>query len=213
MVVCNGDGTDEKPCQDLEYALAVIKSGGVVAFPTETYYGLAVDPFNIHAVERLFHLKKRPTAKPLLTLISKQSQLDQLTPEIPPLYIPLMSLWPCPLTLVFKAHASLSSLVTGNTGTVAARISPHPLANMLVSRLEQPVTATSANISGFPAAVSAEEVRAAFGNSIDYILDGGRTPGGEGSTLIGLEGSKLVLIRRGVIEFEILAEITKEITP
>jgi L-threonylcarbamoyladenylate synthase len=196
------------PTDEIRQALAVIRQGGVVAIPTETYYGLAVDPFNEKAVARLFALKKRPSAKPLLTLIAGMSHLALLTPEIPAVYLPLMDFWPGPLTLVFPAHLSLSPLVTGQTGTVGARISSHPLAHYFVRALDQPVTATSANISGAPAAVTAAEVRQAFGRHLDFVIDGGRTPGGQGSTLVGLREGRLALIREGVISF---AEITEKV--
>ncbi len=182
-------------------ALAIIRDGGVVAFPTETYYGLAVDPFNEKAVARLFAIKNRPTVKPLLTLVSGEKQLDMLTPHIPSLYRPLMDLWPCALTLVFQARKTLSPIVTGGTGTVAARISSHPLAQILTANSDCPITATSANISGKLPAVCARDVYTAFGNKIDYVLDGGTTTGGSGSTLVGIQGGELVLLRKGVLEF------------
>ncbi len=194
------------PTDEIRQALTVIRQGGVVAIPTETYYGLAVDPFNEEAVARLFTLKKRPSAKPLLTLIASTSHLAMLTPEIPAIYLPLLDFWPGPLTLVFTAHVALSPLVTGKTGTVGARISSHPLAQCLVRELDQPVTATSANISGVPAAVTAAEVCQAFGGQIDYVIDGGRTPGGKGSTLVGLRRGRLALIREGVIRFTEIKE-------
>jgi L-threonylcarbamoyladenylate synthase len=191
---------------DLRQALEIIRRGGVVAIPTETYYGLAVDPFNPEAVGRLFALKRRPAAKPLLTLIPGREHLALLTAAIPPVYLPLMELWPGPLTLVFPARPTLSPLLTGGSGTVGARISSHPLAQLLVRALDQPVTATSANISGQAAAVTAGEVRAAFGGSIDLVIDGGRTPGGKGSTLVGVSNGKLLLLRAGVIDFEKIKE-------
>jgi len=194
------------PTAEIRQALTVIRQGGVVALPTETYYGLAVDPFNEEAVSRLFTLKKRPSAKPLLTLIANMSHLDRLTPEIPAVYLPLLDFWPGPLTLVFTAHPFLSPLVTGKTGTVGARISSHPLAQCLVRELDQPVTATSANISGLPAAITADEVRQAFGRHLDFIIDGGMTPGGKGSTLVGLQQGRLTLIRQGVISFAAIKE-------
>jgi L-threonylcarbamoyladenylate synthase len=196
------------PTDEIRQALAVIRQGGVVAIPTETYYGLAVDPFNEEAVFRLFSLKKRPSAKPLLTLIANMSHLGRLTPEIPAVYLPLFDFWPGPLTFVFTAHSSLSALVTGKTGTVGARISSHPLAHCFVRELDQPVTATSANISGAPAAVTADEVNQAFGRHIDFVIDGGRTPGGKGSTLVGVREGRLTLIREGVISF---AEIKEKV--
>jgi L-threonylcarbamoyladenylate synthase len=212
MVAKNGGKGAEPPAgsflptNEIRQALTVIRQGGVVAIPTETYYGLAVDPFNEEAVSRLFTLKKRPSAKPLLTLIANMSHLAMLTPEIPSAYLPLLDFWPGPLTLVFNAHVSLSPLVTGKTGTVGARISSHPLAHCFVRELDQPVTATSANISGGPAAITAEEVRQAFGGQIDFVLDGGRTPGGKGSTLVGLRQGRLALIREGVIRFSEIQE-------
>jgi L-threonylcarbamoyladenylate synthase len=189
------------PTGELQDALDIIRRGGVVAIPTETYYGLAVDPFNKEAVARLFDLKKRSSAKPLLTLIPGRGHLVMLTQAIPPVYLPLMDFWPGPLTLVFQARSTLSPLVTGGTGTVGARISSHPVAQCIVRELDQPVTATSANISGHPAAVTAGEVRAAFGRSIDLVIDGGGTPGGKGSTLVGVRDGRLLLIRAGVIDF------------
>ena len=180
----------------------VIHQGGVVAFPTETYYGLAVDPFNPDAVERLFHLKQRPLAKPLLTLISEKSQLTRLTPAIPAQYERLMDcFWPGPLTLVFEALSSLSPSVCGGTETIGVRISSHSLATALVVETGQPITATSANVSGCLPAVTAAEVMQAFDVCPDYVLDGGRTPGGKGSTLIGLKRKEPLLIREGVIDF------------
>jgi len=196
------------PTAEIRQALTVIRQGGVVALPTETYYGLAVDPFNEAAVSRLFNLKRRPSAKPLLTLIGNLSHLDTLTPEIPAVYLPLLDFWPGPLSLVFTAHSFLSPLVTGKTGTVGARISSHPLAQCFVRELDQPVTATSANISGSPAAITADEVRQAFGSHIDFVIDGGMTPGGKGSTLVGLQQGRLALIRQGVISF---AEIKEKV--
>lgn len=191
---------------DVDKAVDVIRRGGIVAFPTETYYGLAVNPFDRVAVARLFALKKRPSAKPLLMLIADEAQLRRLTPAIPSLYMPLLDFWPGPLTLVFPALSTLSPLVTGDTGTVGARISSHPLAHQLVSRVGHPITATSANISGRPPTTSAAEVASAFGADVDFILDGGQTPGGKGSTLVGLLGRELVLIRDGIIDFRVLNE-------
>ncbi|MFZ5764758.1 MAG: L-threonylcarbamoyladenylate synthase [Thermodesulfobacteriota bacterium] len=194
------------PEERVDEAVDWIRRGGVVAFPTETYYGLAVNPFDEAAVARLFALKQRPSSKPILLLVEEAGQLGLLTDCIPPLYAPLMAFWPGPLTLVFPARSALSPLVTGNTGTVAARISSHPSARLLVRRVGHPITATSANISGQPATVSAAEVVAAFGPSVDCILDGGRTPGGKGSTLVGLAADEPVLLREGVIDFVAIEE-------
>lgn len=188
--------------KDFKDAVSLIRSGGMVALPTETYYGLAVDPFNPAALKRLFLIKQRVAQKPILLIIDNPSSLEFLVKEVPDVYRPVMETqWPGPVTLVFKAKEELSSLLTGNTGTVGVRCSSHPVARKLVEMIGSPVTATSANISGLPAAVSAQEVVSQLGGSIDMVLDGGRTPGEKGSTIIGYRGNKVYLIREGVVPF------------
>lgn len=185
--------------QSLQEAATIIKQGGVVAFPTETYYGLAVDPFNKAALLKLYKLKKRPENKPLLTLISGLEQLLRLAESVPPCLSPLMELWPGPLTLVFPARNELSSRLTAGTKTIGVRVSSHPVAQRFVEFCGQPVTGTSANISGVQAATSAQEVAAQFPSGLDYIIDGGKTPGGAGSTLVGCVADKPILLRRGIL--------------
>jgi L-threonylcarbamoyladenylate synthase len=193
-----------QPCSmaDLNRAVAVLQGGGVVAFPTETYYGLAVDPFNPLALNHLFSLKQRNISKPILTLVDDRESLSTLVQEIPKLYEPLMNeFWPGPLTLIFRARVNLPSLLTAGTATIGVRQSSHPFARQLLRAFGRPLTATSANISGRAAAVDAYEVKAQFGSKIDMVFDGGKTPGIVGSTIIGLEGERLKLIREGVIPF------------
>lgn len=188
--------------KSLVHAANLLRSGGVVAFPTETYYGLAVDPFNPAALERLFRVKHRPSRLPILVLVGKRSQLPLLTSEVPSLYHLLMdTFWPGPLTLIFPALPTLPHQLTGQTATVGIRHSPHQVANDLIYALNGPITATSANISGYPAATSSEDVARMFGDDLDLILDGGLTPGGKGSTLVGMERNQLVCIRDGQVEY------------
>ena len=188
--------------KSLDHAAKLLRAGGVVAFPTETYYGLAVDPFNPAALDRLFRVKQRPSRLPILVLVGKRSQLPLLTSEVPSLYHSLMKIfWPGPLTLVFPALQTLPHQLTGQTGTVGIRHSPHQVANDLIDAFNGPITATSANISGYPAATSAEDVARMFGDDLDLILDGGLTPGGKGSTLVGMERNQLVCIRDGQVEY------------
>jgi L-threonylcarbamoyladenylate synthase len=188
--------------KSIDHAAAILRAGGVVAFPTETYYGLAVDPFNPNALERLFQVKHRPNRLPILVLVGSRIQLPLLTSEVPMLYHHLMdTFWPGPLTLIFQAVPTLPHQLTGQTGTVGIRHSPHRVANALIDSFNGPITATSANISGYPAATSAIEVANMFGVDIDLILEGGATPGGKGSTLVGMEQHRLVCIRDGQIEF------------
>lgn len=199
-----GQGMGEHLVTDeaLAHACSVLRAGGAVAFPTETYYGLAVDPFNPAALSRLFALKGRSPDKPVLLIIENLSQLSGLVAEIPPPFTILMEkFWPGPLTLVFPGAASLPELLTGYGGTIGVRVSSHPLARRLVRGFGRPITATSANFSGQPAGVVASEVLAQLGHEVDVVLDGGYTPGGQGSTLLGYQEGKVCLLRAGVIPF------------
>ncbi len=188
--------------KQVEKAAAIITSGGVVAFPTETYYGLAVDPFNEAALDKLYRLKKRQRSKPLLTLIANLQDLDILVDSIPEPLQPFIDLWPAPLTLIFPGRKSLPLQLTGGTGTIGARISSHPIATALIQACGFPFTATSANISGSAPCHQPQLIKTQFGDLLDYILDGGSTPGGAGSTLIGLKGSRPVVLRDGAQSLE-----------
>ncbi|MGW8287812.1 MAG: L-threonylcarbamoyladenylate synthase [Desulfobulbales bacterium] len=201
-----------QPCSiaDLNRAVAILNQGGVVAFPTETYYGLAVDPLNPLALNHLFTLKQRETSKPILTLVDDRGSLPLLVQEIPPLYVPLMDeFWPGPLTLIFPARVNLPALLTAGTGTIGVRQSSHPFARQLLRAFGRPITATSANISGNAPAVDAYEVRSQFGSRIDMVFEGGRTPGIVGSTIVGFSDDSIKLIREGVIPFKDILLVTR----
>lgn len=185
----------------LDRAIECIREGGIVAFPTETYYGLAVDPDSLTAVGNLFKLKGRQADKPLILLIESQEQLQLVAESIPAQFVPFMEkYWPGPLTLVFPARKNICRQLTGNTGSVGVRISSHPLARELVRRMGKPITATSANISGQHPASTAAEVQAMFGDSLNYIVDGGPTPAGLCSTVLGLTGGRCTVMRQGRID-------------
>jgi len=196
--------------EDYRRAVAVLAQGGIVAFPTETFYGLAVDPFNEKALTDLFRLKGRSFHKPFLVLIQDETQLPSLASSIPSAYRPLMrAFWPGPLTLVFPAVARLSSVLTGDDNGIGVRISPHPVARAFGQMWGKPMTATSANLSGMLAARTADQVRQFLGDEVACILDGGQTPGGMSSTVVGLCQGKLQLIRAGAIDFSSLIEVGK----
>jgi L-threonylcarbamoyladenylate synthase len=184
----------------LAEAARIISRGGLVAFPTETYYGLAVDPFSEAALAGLFAVKSRPAAKPILTLIESRAQLTRLTTEIPAVYPVLMDhFWPGPLTLLFRARPELPHLLTGGTGTIGVRISSLPVARRLAAASGGIITATSANLSGRPPAATAAEAATQLGPGLDLILDGGPTAGGCPSTLLTVENGKPLLLREGMV--------------
>lgn len=185
----------------IDLAVEYLQQGQIVAFPTETYYGLAVDPQNKSAVTDLFNLKKRSVNKPLLLLVQDRLQLLALISAIPPELEPLMEkYWPGPLTLIFPAHPSVNNIITAGTGTVGIRISPHEVADKLVRTFGGAITATSANISGMIPAKTAQEVVDMFGDDIDYVVDGGDTTAGLCSTIIGVQKSQIQVIRTGAID-------------
>ena len=192
---------------DVNQAAAILRDGGLIAFPTETYYGLAVDPFNEKALKRLFTIKKRPAVKPVLVLIPSREDIFRVTDTVPDVVDQLMDrFWPGPLTMVFSARKELSVILTGGTGTVGVRISPHPVAQALLQAYGAPLTATSANRSGGSPAITASEVKGIFGDDIDMVLEGGSTPGKKSSTLIKFKGNSIECIREGCIPF---TEITQ----
>ena len=188
--------------RELDQAVALLKKGGIVAFPTESWYGLAADPFNERALDRLYAVKRRAADKPILVLVENIDQLGQLAKEIPSPYPALMeTFWPGPLSLVFPAISRVPQRLTAGTGTVAVRCSSNPVAARLVARFGSPITATSANISATGPHKTAREVAGNLHKAVDMILDGGTTPGGKGSTIVAYRKNGLVCLREGQIPF------------
>ena len=184
---------------DVAAAAAAIVRGEVVAFPTETFYGLAVDALNEAALARLRALKGRETEKAFSLLISSREMLSSLCSEISPLAERLLAQhWPGPLTLALPARPGLPAAIVAD-GCVAVRVSPHPLAQALVVALGRPITATSANPAGAPPSRTASEVAVYFAAPICSILDGGATPGGRPSTLARVRGERVEILRRGAV--------------
>lgn len=182
---------------------SVIRAGGLVAIPTETLYGLAVDPFDSDALERLFVLKKRSRSKPVLVLVDSIHNLELVAREIPELYQPLIKrFWPGPLTLIFPARYDLPTLLTGDDNTIGIRLSSNVVATEICHRAGGAITATSANISNQLPALNAEDIERILGPGLDLIVDdGGREPN-LGSTIVKERGGKLALIRDGLISFK-----------
>ena len=184
----------------LEKARKVLLSGGIVAFPTESFYGLAVDIENEKAIEKLFTLKQRDKDNPILILLPELEALNKYAEDIPDQAVKLIeAFWPGGLTMLFKASQKISPLLTANTGKIGIRYSGHTVATALARSIGYPVTGTSANISEQPPCVKAEEVYNYFGPDIDLILDNGSTDGGAGSTIIDVTVSPCVVIREGMV--------------
>lgn len=187
-------------------ALRLLAAGEVVAFPTETYYGLAADARSASAVAKVFAAKQR-AADVAVALIARD--LDAVrglaAGELPDAAVALAAkFWPGPLTIVIRAAASVPSALTAGTGTIGVRVSPHPVAAALASAF--PITATSANVSGRPALRSAAEVAAEL-PEISLVLDGGDTPGGLPSTLVDVSADPPRIVRAGAIFTDALREI------
>ncbi len=181
----------------------VFKKGGIIAYPTETFYGLGADPFNEDALERLFELKGRPRGKPILVVIREVSELTLLAADIPDVATSLIKrYWPGPLTLVFRAKEGLSELLTGGTGKIGVRLSSSPVTQRLVEILRSPLTSTSANPSGMSPARDYKEVLEYFGDAVDVVIKAERLSTGKPSTVVDVTAEKPVVIREGVIKIE-----------
>jgi L-threonylcarbamoyladenylate synthase len=181
-------------------AVGVLRSGGVIAFPTETFYGLGADISNETGIRKVFSAKSRGYHQPLLILIPSLQTLPGLVLEVPPIAKNLISaLWPGGLTLVFEAAHGLSPLLTAGTGKIGIRLSSHPLATAIASALKGPITGTSANLSGDPPCRHAEGVKRNLGAMVDLIIDGGETPGGMGSTLVDVTVTPARILREGAV--------------
>jgi L-threonylcarbamoyladenylate synthase len=189
----------------LSEATRILREGGIVAFPTETFYGLGVDARREAAVEKIFRIKGRNVRNPISVIVDNEREVPPLVSAIPEEARILMGrFWPGPLTLVFSAAPSISSHLTGGTGKIGIRVSSHTVARLLAKGIAGPLTATSANLSGGLECSTAKEVSDQIGDRLDAIIDGGPTPGGVGSTILDMTVYPPLLLRAGVVS---LAEI------
>ena len=184
----------------LEYAVRTIIAGKVVAFPTDTFYGLGADPFNLAAVSEVFRIKRRTTDRALPLLVASIDQAADLTHDPPALFFKLAEkFWPGPLTLVVPASRQIPLKVTANTGKVGLRWPQALLATALIDASARPLTGTSANLSDLPACSTAQEVDRQLGDLLPLILDGGPTQGDLASTVVDLTGERVRILRPGGI--------------
>ena len=182
-------------------ALAVLKTGGLVAFPTDTVYGVGALAFDEKAIESIYTAKDRPVEKAIPILISDADELDKVAIDIPAAALRLASrFWPGPLTILVPKRTDLPESVSA-TATVGVRVPDHQVARALL-RATGPMAVTSANISGAQSPVSAEEVFEQLGGRIPVIVDGGKTPGGVPSTLVDCTTPELRILREGPIRLE-----------
>jgi L-threonylcarbamoyladenylate synthase len=193
--------------EKLQEAVRILREGGVVAFPTETFYGLGADARNESAVEKIFRIKGRNFRNPVSVIVAKERELPALVHEIPvPAQILMKAFWPGPLTLVFGASSAVLPRLTANTGKIGIRVSSHPVAMLLAAGLEGPLTATSANPSGAPECSSADEVIRALGDLPDAVIESGHTPGGSGSTILDITVSPPRMLREGAIPEDLIRD-------
>ncbi|OLC43555.1 MAG: threonylcarbamoyl-AMP synthase [Acidobacteria bacterium 13_1_40CM_65_14] len=187
----------------IQEAATWIRTGGVVAIPTDTLYGLACDPFRADAVSRLFAVKGRAAGQALPLIAADAAQVAEHLGTLPPLAARLAEqFWPGPLTLIVGAPASLVRDVTGDTGTVGVRVPADEVARAIAAACGRPITATSANVSGQPATGSPDEVERTLGDRIDLLIDTGPTRGGAPSTIVDVTSPEPRLVRAGAIPWD-----------
>ncbi|MGB8992410.1 MAG: L-threonylcarbamoyladenylate synthase [Desulfobaccales bacterium] len=202
---------EEEADEFWDEARKVLKRNGILAVPTETFYGLAVNPFREEALARLFALKARGPDKPVLLLVDGPEMLPRVAREVPAVAVRLMArFWPGPLTIIFPSQPRLSRRLTGGTGTIGVRQPRQRLTCRLITELGFPITGTSANRSGRPPLARAAEVAREFGDGVDLILEAGPCPGGLPSSIVDISTFPPRLVRAGAIPPAELAEIIPE---
>lgn len=181
-------------------AATLIHQGGVIAFPTETYYGLGANALNRQAIERIYTIKGRDRTKPILILVEVRARINRFVKPFHPMVERLMeTFWPGPLTILFQANDSLPIELTAGTGKIGIRVPSHPVAKALLSAAGVLLTGTSANRADKPPLQTAEEVQNSIGQELNLILDGGSTPGEKSSTVLDCTVSPFRIVREGII--------------
>jgi L-threonylcarbamoyladenylate synthase len=198
--------------QQIEEGAKILKRGGIIAFPTDTVYCLGASIFDEKAVRRVFEVKQRPFNMALPVIISDVTQIKDVGISLPEIATRLaQKFWPGALTLVIYKSKKVSDIVTANKNTIAVRVPAHPIPVALINRLGVPLVGTSANVHGKPSPVTAAEVRSQLDDQVDLIIDGGRCPGGEASTIVDVTGEEPVILREGPIPFSEIKRVCKVI--
>jgi len=187
----------------IEEAATWIRQGGVIVIPTDTLYGLAVDPFNATAVARIFAIKGRSRDQALPLLAADPTQIAAHFGPLPqPVERLAARFWPGPLTLLLPAPTTFAPEVSGGTGLVGVRVPADAIARAVCAGAGRPITATSANVSGQPATADPDEVERTLGDAVDFLLDTGSTPGGAPSTIVDTAAGRPRLIRAGAVPWD-----------
>jgi L-threonylcarbamoyladenylate synthase len=195
----------------VDKAIDILKNGGIVAFPTDTVYGLGCDAFNVAAVEKIYAVKQRPRNLPLPVLVSGEDQLSEIVADVTDMARCLIrSFWPGGLTLLLPKKANLPDIITAGQDKVAVRVPNHVVPISLIRGLGSPIIGTSANISGKPSPVTAVEVEEQVGKGVDLIIDGGRCPSGLESSVVDVTGEKPIVLRQGVITEMEIGKVCRE---
>jgi L-threonylcarbamoyladenylate synthase len=195
-------------------AVALLRAGGVLAFPTDTLYGLACDPRNPAAVAKLYRIKGRASDQAIPLIAADEAQIVACGASLGPTALRLAArFWPGPLSLVVPAWASLCQDALGGQGTVAVRVPDHPVARALAAALGYPVTSTSANRSGEPPTRDPLSVLHGLGADIDGLIDGGASPGGPPSTMVDVTGETPRLVRAGAVPWDRVLESVSDCRP
>ncbi len=198
--------------QQVETGIYILKQGGIVAFPTDTVYGLGACANIPKAVEHVYQVKERPQNMALPLLLAHISQISEVAEFVPQVaWLLADKFLPGALTIVLYKAKSVPDIITAGGRTVAVRVPAHPVPVALVQGLGAPVVGTSANLSGEPSALTAGEVYSQFGDNIDLVIDGGRCPGGRESTIVDVTGEVPVVLREGAISREELQRVCGEI--
>ena len=196
-ITINPDTPDELSVREI---VRCLRNGGIIIYPTETFYGIGALFSNESTLKRLFAIKQRDPGKPVLLLIPDVSFIKNISSIISPALETLSrNFWPGPLTLLIEALPHLSPLVTGHNRTVGIRISSNPVVQQILALLQDGITSTSANISGDVSPACIEEIPDTLLNAVDIVIDGGKTPGGSPSTVFDISSAPFKTVREGAI--------------
>ena len=207
-VTLNPDFPDEFSVREI---VRCLRAGGIIIYPTETFYGIGALFTIENTLKRLFSIKQRDAGKPVLLLIPDVAFIKNISSAVPPALEKLAEIfWPGPLTLLIEAVPHLSPLITCHNRTVGIRVSSNPIVQALLALLQDGITSTSANISGDVSPSSIEEIPTALLNAVDIVIDGGKTPGGSPSTVFDIASTPYKTVREGAISTRQIMKVLEE---